>query len=270
MTPEAGVASANLITSSLRRPTDRLSEWGPCDSLPFHKTEVSLPSSVPDPIPLSRVASAYNRLREAIIDGEYPPGTPLRHSELVDAFGVSLIPIREALRKLEVERLVDSVPNKGARVAPISLEDVQDVYSTRMLLEAEALRRAWPRLTSDAIAEVRRLRERMVERVHSDDRRLYELHRQVHFGLYERSESPWLVHLIEILWSHTERYRRLAASLTTFVDEEGDLHGVLLDAIEADDPKGAEEALRRDLNRTAGLILEAYQDRAEAQQAPER
>lgn len=209
--------------------------------------------------PKSRVDTAYRRLREAIIGGEFAPGTPLRHSELTEAFGVSLIPIREAIRKLEVERLVDSVPNKGARVASISLDDVRDVYATRIVLEAEALRRAWPNLDREAIEEVRRIRREMVDRVRRDDPRFYELHRRVHFSLYEPSRSPWLLHLIEILWSHTERYRRLAARLKTFVDEGRDLHGVVIDAIADGDLESATEALRRDLERTANLILEAYE-----------
>jgi DNA-binding GntR family transcriptional regulator len=214
----------------------------------------------PDSTSPSRVDAAYRQLRRAIIDGDYPPGAPLRHAELADAFGVSLIPIREAIRRLEVERLVDSVPNKGARVAPISLEDVRDVYATRVLLEVEALRRAWPRLDEEAVAEIRELREAMVERVRRDDPRFYELHRQIHFGLYERSGSPWLVHLIEIVWSHTERYRRLAASLGTFVAEPADLHGVVLDAIAAGDIDQAAAALRQDLERTVNLIIETYQE----------
>jgi DNA-binding GntR family transcriptional regulator len=216
--------------------------------------------SSPDPTSPSRVDAAYRQLRQAIIDGEYPPGAPLRHSELASAFGVSLIPIREAMRRLEVERLVDSVPNKGARVAPVSLKDVQDVYATRVLLEVEALRRAWPRLDEAAVAEIRELREAMVERVRRDDPRFYDLHRKVHFGLYERSGSPWLVHVIEIVWSHTERYRRLAAKLRNFVDEGADLHGVVLDAIAAGHVEKATEALRRDLERTANLIVEAYEE----------
>jgi DNA-binding GntR family transcriptional regulator len=208
------------------------------------------------------VDSAYRKLREAIIEGEYPPGSPLRHSELTDAFGVSLIPIREAIRKLEVERLVDSIPNKGARVAPISLEDVDDVYQTRIALETEALRRAWPNLTPEVVEEISQTRERMVERVRRDDETFYELHRRVHFEVYERSGSPWLVHLIEILWSHTERYRRLAAKLDSFVDEGSDLHGMILDAIRSQDREAAEEALRNDLQRTARLMFAAYQDEA--------
>lgn len=217
-------------------------------------------SSGPQPTPISRVDSAYRRLREAIIEGEYPPGSPLRHSELTDAFGVSLIPIREAIRKLEVERLVDSIPNKGARVAPISLDDVSDVYQTRIALETEALRRAWPNLTPETIDGISDVREKMVDRVRRDDETFYHLHRRVHFDIYERSGSAWLVHLIEILWSHTERYRRLAARLDSFVDEGSDLHGKILEAIRLGDRKAAEEALRNDLQRTAGLMFTAYEE----------
>lgn len=216
----------------------------------------------PETAPTSRVDSAYRKLREAIIEGEYAPGAPLRHSELTEAFGVSLIPIREAIRKLEVERLVDSIPNKGARVAAISLEDVEDVYQTRIALETEALRRAWPHLTPEVIDDISSTRERMVERVRRDDETFYELHRRVHFEVYERSGSPWLVHLIEILWSHTERYRRLAAKLDSFVDEGSDLHGMILEAIRAQDREAAEEALRNDLQRTARLMFSAYEEEA--------
>lgn len=217
-------------------------------------------SSVPDSSPISQVDRAYRLLREAIIDGGYEPGAPLRHSELVEALGVSLIPIREAIRRLEVERLVDSVPNKGARVAPISLQDVNDVYQTRIALETEALRRAWPNLTPELLDEISHTRESMVERVRRDDETFYDLHRQVHFEIYEASHSPWLVHLIEIVWSHTERYRRAAAKLDTFVDEGSDLHGKILDAIRAGDLDGAEVALRNDLERTARLMFAAYAD----------
>jgi DNA-binding GntR family transcriptional regulator len=65
--------------------------------------------------------------------------------------------------------------------------------------------------------------------------------------------------MIEILWSHTERYRRLAARLRTFVDESADLHGLILNAVEANDLGAATSALQADLERTANLMFEAYQ-----------
>ncbi|MGA7273109.1 MAG: GntR family transcriptional regulator [Acidimicrobiia bacterium] len=211
-----------------------------------------------DSLPTSRVDHVYRELRSAIIDGEYPPGAPLRHQDLTRVYGVSLIPIREAMRKLEMERLVEAVPNKGARVASISPADVQDVYATRIVLEQEALRRAMGKLGKEGLAEVRRWRDEMVSLVRRDDPAFYELHRRVHFAIYEASGSPWLLHMIEILWSHTERHRRLAARVRAFVDVGDDHHGRIIDAIATDDTEAALAALEDDLRRTSNLVIEAH------------
>jgi DNA-binding GntR family transcriptional regulator len=207
---------------------------------------------------VSRVERAYQGLRQAIIDGDFPPGSPLRVERLTRTYGVSLVPIREALRKLEVERLVEAIPNKGVRVAAISLDDLRDVYATRITLELEAIRQAWPGMDPRFVKEVRAVRKRMVEALdRADPIAAYELHRQIHFAIYERARSPWLMHLIEIMWSHTERYRRLVARLGTFIDEGRDLHGRIIDAIADHDLEAASEALQRDLERTPNLILAA-------------
>lgn len=210
--------------------------------------------------PTSRVDDVYRRLRDAIIDGDFLPGAPLRYQELTEVFGMSLIPIREAIRKLEVERLVESEPNKGTRVASISAEDVEDVYTTRIAIEQEALRKAIPHIGDKELSQLRALRQEMFELARRNDPFSYELHRQVHFSIYERSRSPWLLHMIEILWSHTERHRRLVAKARPFVDERVDHHGRIIDAIEAGDSDNAVAALRQDLERTSHLVVEAYID----------
>jgi DNA-binding GntR family transcriptional regulator len=79
----------------------------------------------------------------------------------------------------------------------------------------------------------------------------------VHFAIYELSGSPWLLHLIDILWNHTERYRRMVARVATFLDEDEDLHGHVIDAIADGDPDRACKALGRDLRRTRDLIIAA-------------
>jgi DNA-binding GntR family transcriptional regulator len=221
--------------------------------------------------PIGRVASgtsvevAYVGLRAAIVNGEYRPGVPLRPHELSKELGVGLIPIREALRRLETERLVDSVPNKGSRVANISSADLKDVYAARILLEQEALRLAWPRLTPDVLAKLRGLNARLVDEVRGENPEFYEIHRALHFTMYEQSQSPWLLHMIEILWGHTERYRRLAGHLKPFIDVGDDLHDKVLDTIEAGDQVGAADNLRNDLNRTAQLIISVYGDTTAAE-----
>jgi DNA-binding GntR family transcriptional regulator len=233
----------------------------PRDSLCVPLREVArLDESTNDSPPTSRVDHVYRELRSAIIDGEYPPGAPLRHQDLTRVYGVSLIPIREAIRKLEMERLVEAVPNKGARVASISASDVKDVYATRIVLEQEALRRAAGRLGVEGLAQVSRLRDEMVSMVRRDDPAFYDLHRRVHFAIYEASESPWLLHMIEILWSHTERHRRLAARVRAFVDVGDDHHGRIIDAIAAGDLEAALDALEKDLLRTSNLVIEAHRE----------
>lgn len=209
--------------------------------------------------PRTQAERIYRRLRDAIIDGDYAPGVPLRLQELADAYDVSFIPVREALRRLEAERLVDAIPNRGAWVAPISAEDVLDAYQTRIVLEVDALRRAFPQLDTETIAGIQALKDRMVERFNAGDREGgFDLHRQVHFSLYERSGSDWLLYLIELLWQHTERYRRMAAHLQPTYEHVGREHAKILDALEARDLEGACEALRLDLEHVTELVLDAH------------
>lgn len=221
-----------------------------------------------DGAPESEVLRIYQSLRQSIIDGRYEAGTPLRLQRLAEELGVSFIPVREAMRLLEKERLVRVVPNQGARVAELSLNDLVDAYQTRIALEADALRRAFPHLDAELLAEIGQTKDKMVRAFESgDDDTAFALHREVHFSLYERSESPWLLHLIEILWSHTERYRRIATRLHDTYEEVGDEHASILEALKGGELEEAVAALRRDLEHTAELI-QASQERANVHGGP--
>jgi DNA-binding GntR family transcriptional regulator len=201
--------------------------------------------------PQSRVEAVYRDLRDAIIDGEYAPGSHLRLQELAATYGVSLIPVREAIRKLETERLVETFPNRGARVAEISAEDVADSYRARVLLETGAVRLAYPALDPTAIEEARAIMNRMVEAFANGDVAAgLDLHRELHFYIYERSQSQWLVYVIEILWAHTERYRRMGTP-----DPHGGEHAKMLDALADGRIEAAVEALRIDLEHTAAGVI---------------
>lgn len=200
--------------------------------------------------PTSLVERAYAALREAIVEGRYEAGAALPLNELATSLGVSLIPVREAVRKLQMERLVDIVPNKGVRVAALTLDDLRDSYRTRILLEAEALRLAHENLTDSDIKEARALIDAMVAAYDEQPTLSAELHRDLHFLIYDRAGSSWLGYLIRLMWAHTERYRRLG----TPVPSGGDLGGEHLKMVEAlaqgriDD---AVAALRLDLEHTA-------------------
>jgi DNA-binding GntR family transcriptional regulator len=94
------------------------------------------------------------RLQAAILDGEYPPGTHLNQDELCTRFGVSRTPVREALRKLQAQRLVDLIPNKGATVRTSTRAELVEVYVLRAELEGFAAQLAAERITDDALTRL--------------------------------------------------------------------------------------------------------------------
>lgn len=206
----------------------------------------------------SSVEGVYQHTREAILNGTYPPGMPLKLLDLAATNSVSLIPVREAIRLLEAEQLVETIPNKGARVARLSLEDVADAYQTRVVLEVEALRRAYPHLGEDDLAEARRLKDEMMAHFRNgDDSAAFDSHRLLHFMLYKKAGSKWMLQFIETLWDHTERYRRIATPLHADLDEVGEEHGRVLDALERRDKQAALRSLRQHLHHTAELLTKA-------------
>lgn len=204
------------------------------------------------------VDRVYRSLRAGIVDGTYAPDTPLRLQALAKTNGVSLIPVREALRLLERERLVVTTPNKGARVAPISLECLRDLYQVRKIVESEALSLAAPKLSASALSELRSLVMGMADLFATADKPGYlKLHRQFHFGIYKKSDSTWLMHMIETLWGHADRYIHLAVRYERSAEEVLLEHLRILDKIGCGDFEGACSALRDDLDHTIQRVQAA-------------
>jgi DNA-binding GntR family transcriptional regulator len=210
----------------------------------------------------SSVELVYQRTRKAIITGDYAPGSPLRLQELAARSGVSMIPVREALRMLEAEGFVESVQNRGARVAPLSMEDMLDVYRTRITLELEALRQAIPNTTPAVLAKARRLNNKIVRQFERKGYAEYDDHRAFHFALYEPSNSKWLMRLIAIVWDHTERYRRQGASKSTAEGTRFE-HEHIIDCVAAGDAPAAHEALRFHLEHSVERFTELFQENPE-------
>jgi DNA-binding GntR family transcriptional regulator len=211
---------------------------------------------------ISSVELVYQRTRHDIVTGDLPPGSPLRLQELAARNGVSMIPVREALRLLEAEGFVDTLPNRGARVAPLSLEDMIDVYRTRVVLESEALRQAMPNITPQVLAKARRLNAKIGRQKERKGYVIYEDHRAFHFTLYEPSGSRWLLRLIGSVWDHTERYRRHVApriAPRSTIEE----HERILSDVERGDTDAAVRALQDHLEGSVD-VLTAYFREAEA------
>lgn len=198
---------------------------------------------------MSSVNRVYENTRKSIIGGSVPPGSPLKINDLAMQNDVSLIPVREAIRMLASDGLVEVIPNRGAFVSKVSMDDLVDIYQTRIVLEMEALRQAAPHIGPDKISLGRNLIERIVDLIGRGDEKAFVIHREFHFLLYEPSGSRWLLQLINMLWDHTERYRRFSMPRVepiTIVEE----HGLILDCLEAGTAAGATEALRTHLEKS--------------------
>jgi DNA-binding GntR family transcriptional regulator len=213
----------------------------------------------------SAVERVYRAMREAILSGEYPPRFPLRVNEVAARSGVSSIPVREALRRLEAERLVESVANKGAQVADLSFPELVDAYRLRILLEIEAVRLAFPDLTNEEVEGMRRLMEDM-SRLWREGRTedAHEAHRRLHFLVYEKAGSTWLLHVIGSIWDHTERHRRLAMRWGGEPEDLGRQHEELVAALAGRDLDKAIEVVRQHFERPLRLLENRMREAASA------
>jgi DNA-binding GntR family transcriptional regulator len=209
---------------------------------------------------LSLVDRVYQSLRAGIVDGTYDPDTPLRLEALAKTNKVSRIPVREALRLLEKERLVVATPNKGARVAPISSASANDLYQMRKLVEAEALYRGATNLSEAALAKLRELILPMAQLFDSgDEPGFLALHRQFHFEIYKQSDSDWLMHTAETMWEHADRYFHLSIICQSSSSLILEKHYGILDRISAGDLEGAVSELMHELDHGIDRILAAIE-----------
>ena len=176
----------------------------------------------------------YAVLRERIAGGEIERGSRLHQEDLASEFGVSRTPIREALRRLAAEGLVDLFANRGARVATANAEDLRSSYETRLVVEPGAARIAAQRRLPEPIARMRAaiLEE---ERAADSSERHYKANRDFHLALVEGTGNPQLVQFMEHVW-----IGRIGSSLYEKGEErpgglraDHDAHADIADAIEA-------------------------------------
>lgn len=188
---------------------------------------------------------ALEELREAIILGEIEPGTPLRLDELARSLGMSISPIREAVRQLEALGLAVHVPHQGAKVVALDVEELRDLFSVRLVVESHAVRLAAAEFTDEDAARARaHLDDAVAARDEEDTRRALRAHADFHFALYEAARSPWLVRLIRPAWDSSERFRPVLFSHGELQDRHRALDEELLAACVAHDIERAAAAFR--------------------------
>ncbi|MEA3085161.1 GntR family transcriptional regulator [Paraburkholderia fungorum] len=170
-------------------------------------------------------------LRELIAAGELEDGARLVERELADRFGVSRVPMREAIQKLEGEGLVELMRNRGAVVRTLTESDLDEIYRLRMLLEGDAIFHAVKRMDTETLS-----RAELVHRLLGDAdtaQRQGELNREFHELLYRPCENGRQLKAIRELRAQVERYERLQSTLLADTPAFQDEHLKILEACEA-------------------------------------
>jgi DNA-binding GntR family transcriptional regulator len=149
-------------------------------------------------------------IRQAIMTRRLKPGQRIRQWDLADRLNVSSVPVREALKTLEAEGQVTYEPYRGYKVVELSVEQLEEIYLARGLLEREVTRRAIKNIDEQLILRLEESLSRMDELAAAGDVLGYtEANREFHFLLFERAGLPRICHMIDLLWQNSEAYRGL-------------------------------------------------------------
>ncbi len=160
------------------------------------------------PVASQRVADI---VAERILTGQLRPGDRIKQDELASELNLSRIPVRDALRMLETRGLVSLRANAGARVASLTVRDMELSYQIRELLEPLLLAESIPHLTEADFAEMREVKASLERVTDADD--YMPLARQFHWTAFRGHQAPVLAQIVERLWDTTHHYRRAYAVL---------------------------------------------------------
>jgi DNA-binding GntR family transcriptional regulator len=203
-------------------------------------------------------------LRAAILSGEIKAGEWIRQKRIAEELGVSQMPVREALKELAAEGLVEHIPYRGVRVIRFSLEDVADLFAQRACLEAIAARTSASIITKEEIDRLRTVQEEMEASLEPEDVDRYRsLNRQFHQILYRASKREYLIRTLDQMWSAFPSMLFGDFSRTSSIllpsRESTDIqeHRAIIEALEARDPDRAERAMQVHIDH-AGSDLVTY------------
>lgn len=192
--------------------------------------------------------SAYVELKRRILDGELAEGSPIRQDDVAAQLGVSKIPVREALMRLQSEGLVKFTPNIGAVVATLTVMDYIEMLDMRLALECRALELAVPNMASSDIARAREL----LSAYHSamTDEEWSDLNAQFHDTLYAPCDRPRMLATIQSVQEHMGRMLRLRVTMAAQHERSHEEHVKILDACARGDAKEAVRHLRKHIEQT--------------------
>lgn len=208
-----------------------------------------------EPVYKTKKDAVVELIREAILSAQYKPGERLLQEEIARRLNVSPTPVREALRQLEAEGVLDHSPHRGVRVAEVRFEDVREVYLIRGALEALATREAASNLTRTNLAELRAIQSE-IELLLAEERLtdLRKLNFDLHMLIYNAAGMPELYRLIRNLWTKFpwDTLHVLPGRAATSARE----HTQILEAIAAGEADLAAQRMQAHIEHGASALME--------------
>lgn len=193
----------------------------------------------------------FSRIREDILSGKYKQNEELKENTIGQELGVSRTPVREALRQLELEGLVNIIPNKGAYVTGISEKDIHDIYVIRSYLEGLCARWACEHITEEQLQELEEvvfLSEFHSKKKHYDQ--IVELDNKFHELIYEASGSKILRHELTDFHHYVQRVRKITLANPDRATNSNQEHDAILEAIRKRDGELAEKLAHEHIIKT--------------------
>lgn len=202
----------------------------------------------------------FESLREAIISGRLPSGERVMEIQMAEEMGVSRTPVREAIRKLELEGLVVMFPRKGAYVAGISLKDIADVFEIRGALEGLAAELAAERITDEELEDLERYLVKISEESENGDlNKVVETDTDFHSLIYRASRNQRLSQIINNLREQIQRFRTTSLSYPGRMKVAVEEHRKIVEAISGRDGELARKLAQEHIENAENSMMNMVQ-----------
>ncbi len=210
--------------------------------------------------PIMASLYAYNNIKSLILTGECLPGERVNQDEIARNLGLSRLPIRQALDKLAADGLVQLIPRRGAIVSPISIENLNHIFSIRSVLEPIAVIDA---INNAEPADLEKIKELLDSQIVDEDNleSVLQQNRDFHFAIFALAKNEPLLRILESLWDQSNRYRRIYFANRDFRIRISDDHHKILEDMIAGDKHSAVERIVSHTKESQKILLKAIFDK---------
>lgn len=208
------------------------------------------------PVLVDQIAAS---IRDDILRGRLRPGQRIMVADVAKELGVSHIPVREAIRRLEAESLITTVPRRSTVVADVRLEELHEIYDLRRLIEGDTVARAAPAYTDADLVAIEEALKRLLDADPEDlDGDFWEAHKEFHWAVLGPAIDPWRQRLLGQLWQSAERYHRMFTLVFgSLADAQAD-HKHLAEAAHHGDPDEMVGLVTAHLHGTERAVVAGY------------